>query len=1573
MLWSGGVSWENYCSPFDPYTMKRLILFIVTTLPVNVFAQLVVSQAPTGVPLPPATPTATQASVAWYRGGNLPTPGFENIFGTFWNSEVHHYTNGIRRFTTSTNNGLSNTGFSTPIWSGDGISIANHVNSAAFASIDLFTGTSNQTFLRMGQAFLTQTTNNRVEQIANFQGFWYNATGVGSSGSAGIAQYKWAITGTERGRLGSNGKWRFGTTAANANNRVEITSGIGDPYWPTNASGLRFTNLLATSATVPVGTNGVSNTKVLTVDNNGDVVLTNALGGTLSANNGLQITASTVQLGGDCTNPVQVANAVLLSNRKVPMKGFLVFDQLTPFNTAPISGRVGFGDFPLCTAPGNLVEITKTQAASGVPSGISGLRLGDLRIGAGVNPPNGQALSVNANGDVILVQAAAGGGNTTICPTIPINNVTKNIGGNTICETNITDLNPIGFVGINFTTPNDALDVNILPGSTSGDIDVMNPTGRYEITDNPVLWHKGNINDLFVGVGAAQNSTVSNNNTIVGHDASSQQPNIGLNHTIIGAEAGYNHAFGHDYTFVGYRSGWGHPGILYTNTFVGAYSGEMETGAENTYLGWSAGQNPSGGQSMHNTFVGHRSGANINTGSSNTFLGYHSGLNNTIGHSNLMLGDFADLGANNLNNAIALGSFANVMNSNHMILGNNSVNVGIGLSGDASGPQVKLELDAGLSGTAAGGNGNPGASGLRFRDLTALSIPQANPGTGVLSLNSSGDVIYVPGGSGGINFCTTFPPPPNNVVKATANPNEVCQTNITDLNPIGFVGINNTNPNDALDVNNLPGSTGDIDINNPFNRYEINDDPILWHKGVTDNLFVGVGAGQLTPTGPGGNDNVIIGHDAYSNMAIGGANNKNVVIGSHAADNFSFGGVNDIVYIGYKAGASADGVNNTFVGCQAGMNNVPGADENVFVGWHTGMNNAGLHNTFVGNLSGVNNNGFQNTFVGIGSGMNAGGIYNASLGGGSGPINNTISNSVAIGNNAVTMNSNQMILGVNNVNVGIGLNTDALGPQNKLEIDAGLSGTNVGGTANVGASGLRFRDLTALSIPQANPGPGVLALDPLGDVIYVNAPAGGGSGVGNYCNAAPNGLIFNYEVPTNNWIYRFTGQGTINAATKENVVSVGYSCNQLPPAHFSVLEAQTGGPTIETYAGHFKNDNQSQIGFNYITGGVYAEARAPQISGIANPPVNVGGQFEGYGTEASIGAFGRIAKNSLPYPNSTPAPFGRYAIGGAFMSDTMITNPIVPAVTNIGVYGHASNSNVMNAGVYGHVPLSTGVVNAGVYGESPIGLNNYAGYFVGDILMFGTGTAIGGIWTPSDKKFKKEIQAIPNGMDILMQLKPSQYLYDTQNKAGIPFQSQRQFGFIAQELESVLPELVRNNNRLETKDKDGKVITEATQYKTVNYDGIIPFVVKGIQEQQGDIQQTQTEVDQLKQELEIQKKVNTDLLDRLTKIEQMLQSGSTLKVTQEVSLGNPAAVVLNQNVPNPFAEKTTIRYQVPRDARVAQIHFLNNQGASIKVVELTERGQGELLVYAEDLSSGIYTYTLVVDGKVIDTKKMIKH
>lgn len=56
----------------------------------------------------------------------------------------------------------------------------------------------------------------------------------------------------------------------------------------------------------------------------------------------------------------------------------------------------------------------------------------------------------------------------------------------------------------------------------------------------------------------------------------------------------------------------------------------------------------------------------------------------------------------------------------------------------------------------------------------------------------------------------------------------------------------------------------------------------------------------------------------------------------------------------------------------------------------------------------------------------------------------------------------------------------------------------------------------------------------------------------------------------------------------------------------------------------------------------------------------------------------------------------------------------------------------------------------------------------------------------------------------------------------------------------------------------------------------------------------------------------------------------------------------------------------------AQIHFYDGQGKLINSVEITNRGAGQLNVFAEDLSSGTYTYTLVADGQIVSTKKMVK-
>jgi hypothetical protein len=83
-------------------------------------------------------------------------------------------------------------------------------------------------------------------------------------------------------------------------------------------------------------------------------------------------------------------------------------------------------------------------------------------------------------------------------------------------------------------------------------------------------------------------------------------------------------------------------------------------------------------------------------------------------------------------------------------------------------------------------------------------------------------------------------------------------------------------------------------------------------------------------------------------------------------------------------------------------------------------------------------------------------------------------------------------------------------------------------------------------------------------------------------------------------------------------------------------------------------------------------------------------------------------------------------------------------------------------------------------------------------------------------------------------------------------------------------------------------------------------------------------------------------------------------------------VILNQNSPNPFAEQTTITYVIPEDAGFAQIIFYSSNGRILKTVDIEEKGEGQLNVYASDLSNGLYTYSLIVDGKLIDTKKMLK-
>jgi hypothetical protein len=89
-----------------------------------------------------------------------------------------------------------------------------------------------------------------------------------------------------------------------------------------------------------------------------------------------------------------------------------------------------------------------------------------------------------------------------------------------------------------------------------------------------------------------------------------------------------------------------------------------------------------------------------------------------------------------------------------------------------------------------------------------------------------------------------------------------------------------------------------------------------------------------------------------------------------------------------------------------------------------------------------------------------------------------------------------------------------------------------------------------------------------------------------------------------------------------------------------------------------------------------------------------------------------------------------------------------------------------------------------------------------------------------------------------------------------------------------------------------------------------------------------------------------------------------------VELSDEAAVI-SQNAPNPFNSETSIDYFIPENIHNAQISFYNSNGSLIETVELPQKGEGSITVSALNLKSGMYSYSLLLDGKIVETKQMI--
>ena len=101
-------------------------------------------------------------------------------------------------------------------------------------------------------------------------------------------------------------------------------------------------------------------------------------------------------------------------------------------------------------------------------------------------------------------------------------------------------------------------------------------------------------------------------------------------------------------------------------------------------------------------------------------------------------------------------------------------------------------------------------------------------------------------------------------------------------------------------------------------------------------------------------------------------------------------------------------------------------------------------------------------------------------------------------------------------------------------------------------------------------------------------------------------------------------------------------------------------------------------------------------------------------------------------------------------------------------------------------------------------------------------------------------------------------------------------------------------------------------------------------------------------------------------------NGNRTGTTPNQSITLESDIILYQNMPNPFADETSIRYFIPENASSARILFYDETGREMKAEPIQTLGNGTLTIKTSNLASGIYSYALEVNGKIMQTRKMHK-
>ncbi|HYV93848.1 MAG TPA: tail fiber domain-containing protein, partial [Chitinophagales bacterium] len=398
-------------------------------------------------------------------------------------------------------------------------------------------------------------------------------------------------------------------------------------------------------------------------------------------------------------------------------------------------------------------------------------------------------------------------------------------------------------------------------------------------------------------------------------------------------------------------------------------------------------------------------------------------------------------------------------------------------------------------------------------------------------------------------------------------------------------------------------------------------------------------------------------------------------------------------------------------------------------------------------------------------------------------------------------------------------------------------------------------------------------------------------------------------------------------------------------------------------------DENTAVGFNasyYQTSGSLnnafgAYALQNNLDGESNTAV---GSYSLYSTASGSGNVA-VGLDALYATTNDFATGYNTAIGSFCMFSN--TSGIFNSALGYGAL-HANTTGSSNIGIGLGADVSAGnLSNATVIGIN-INVDASNKVRIGNSSVLSNGGQVS--WTAySDGRIKNDVQENVPGLEFIKALRPVTFHYDVkkENKLlGINDTSNWEgkydiekiafTGFIAQEVDAAAGKIGYDFSGV---DKSGKVLG-------LRYSDFVVPMVKAVQE-----------LDQENKKLKVENSDQQKEIDELkSKVDQlqsfMINNQSPVKDdATKISIGNETIEpLLGQNIPNPFDNSTVIPFRIPEGCTTSAIVVSETSTGRIITAIPVSCMETHVTIESSTLASGSYTYTLYVDGKVIDTRRM---